>query len=129
MDLDSLREGQELPDQGKPEAYINPLFELLRDHMGDEETATITKEVESTWREFEEVWDGQWNKEPTHWEHPENLGAQLYDAGHVAVNLRNAYRRLDSGRSGAVPRLRLASKAAQSLLRRERKLAALGQNK
>ena len=129
MDLDSLREGQELPDQEKPEAYINPLFELVRDHMGDEKTATIIKEVESTWREFEEIWDGQWNKEPAHWEHPENLGAQLYDAGNVAVNLRNAYRRLDSGTSGAVPRLRLASKAAQSLLRRERKLLALGQSK
>ena len=118
-----------MPDQGQPEAYINPLFELLRDHMGDKEAASLINEVQSNWRKFEEVWDGRWNKEPAAWEHPENLGAQLYDAGHVAVNLRNAFWRLHSGRSDALPRLKLASKAAQSLLRREKKLVALEQNK
>ena len=128
MDLERLREDRELPDQEHPEACINPLFKLLRDHMGNEATAAIINEVESTWREFEEVWDGHWNKEPADWERPENLGAQLHDAGHVAVNLRNAFWRLDSGRRGALPCLRQASEAAQSLLRRERKLAALGQS-
>jgi len=114
-----------MPNPAEPELDINPIFELLRDHRADNVTATAIDEVESTWREFEKVWDGRWDKEPEDWEHPENRGAQLYDSGHVAVNLRNALWRLSSAKGGHLPWIGQAAHAARDLLAREKRLAAL----
>jgi hypothetical protein len=119
MDLTSIRDGRELPDPGKPEECINPLFKLLQDHRDDKGIAHVIDAIESTWRKFERVWDGRWRQEP-----PENPGVQCYDANHVAVNLRIAYDRLAAGRKGALPYLNSALKAAQDLLAREPALAA-----
>lgn len=119
MDLTSIRDGRELPDPGKPEECINPLFKLLQDHRDDKEIAHVIDEIESTWRKFERVWDGRWRQEP-----PEDPGVQCYDANHVVVNLRIAYERLAAGRKEAQPYLNSALKAAQDLLAREPALAA-----